>query len=158
GLDNIGVFDRSAPLPTGGHLEQSDGTSWMAMYTLNLLAIAMELARENSAYEDVASKFWEHFLYIAHAMNSRGSHATGLWDEHDGFFYDVLHSSEGNHISLKVRSMVGLIPLFAVETLEPEILERLSGFNRRLEWFVANRPDLTRNVACMKSGGMSRRR
>ncbi|MGH9313958.1 MAG: MGH1-like glycoside hydrolase domain-containing protein [Vicinamibacterales bacterium] len=158
GLDNIGVFDRSAPLPTGGHLEQSDGTSWMAMYTLNLLAIAMELARHDSAYEDVASKFWEHFLYIAHAMTNRGSDGIDLWDEQDGFFYDVLHLPDGTRYPLKVRSMVGLIPLFAVETLEPELLGRLPGFRRRLEWFIEHRPDLTRNVACMRTAGMAERR
>jgi hypothetical protein len=90
GLDNIGVFDRSAPLPTGGYIEQSDGTSWMAMYTLNLLAIALELATDDAAYEDVASKFWEHFIYIAHAMSHRGDDSMGLWNEEDGFFYDVL--------------------------------------------------------------------
>jgi hypothetical protein len=95
GLDNIGVFDRSAPLPTGGHIEQSDGTSWMAMYALNLLAIASELAMHNPAYENVASKFWEHFLYIAHAMNNLGAMNTGLWDDEDGFFYDVLHAPDG---------------------------------------------------------------
>ena len=126
GLDNIGVFDRSAPLPTGGHLEQSDGTSWMAMYTLNLLAIALELAGRRSAYEDVASKFWEHFLYIAHAMNNLGHDGIELWDEEDGFFYDVLHLPDGDQLPLKVRSMVGLIPLFAVETLEPEMLDKLA--------------------------------
>ena len=119
GLDNIGVFDRSAPLPTGGHLEQSDGTSWMAMYTLNLLAIALELAREDPAYEDVASKFWEHFLYIANAMSHRGHDGKSLWNEEDGFFYDVLHAGR-QRFPMKVRSMVGLIPLFAVETLEPD--------------------------------------
>jgi hypothetical protein len=158
GLDNIGVFDRSAPLPTGGHLEQSDGTSWMAMYTLNLLAIATELARHDRAYEDVASKFWEHFLYIAHAMNNRGSDGLALWDDEDGFFYDVLHLPGGERRPLKVRSMVGLIPLFAIETLEPELLETLSGFRRRLEWFVDNRPDLTGNVACMRTPGRGERR
>jgi hypothetical protein len=158
GLDNIGVFDRSAPLPTGGHLEQSDGTSWMAMYTLNLLAIAMELARHNPAYEDVASKFWEHFLHIAHAMNDRGGEGIELWDDADGFFYDVLHLPNGEHYPLKVRSMVGLIPLFAVETLEPELLERLPGFRRRLEWFIDHRPDLTQHVACMRSTGRGERR
>jgi hypothetical protein len=158
GLDNIGVFDRSARLPTGGHLEQSDGTSWMAMYALNMLAIAMELARENEAYEDVASKFWEHFLYIAHAMNNRGADGVSLWDEQDGFFYDVLHLPDGTRRPLKVRSMVGLIPLFAVETIEPDLLEKLPGFKRRLEWFVANRPDLTSNVACMRSPGAGERR
>jgi hypothetical protein len=158
GLDNIGVFDRSAPLPTGGHLEQSDGTSWMAMYSLNLLAIAMELASEDPAYEDVASKFWEHFLYIAHAMTNLGSDGIELWNEEDGFFYDVLHLPAGDRHPLKVRSMVGLIPLFAVETLEPELLERLPGFKRRLEWFVEHRPDLTSKVACLKTAGMRERR
>jgi len=158
GLDNIGVFDRSAPLPTGGYIEQSDGTSWMAMYTLNLLAIALELARDNPAYEDVASKFWEHFIYIAHAMNHLGCGDKGLWDEADGFYYDVLHFPDGRHEPMKVRSMVGLIPLFAVETLEPELLERLPGFKRRLEWFVDNRPDLVSNLACMRTSGMAKRR
>jgi hypothetical protein len=158
GLDNIGVFDRSAPLPTGGYIEQSDGTSWMAMYTLNLLAIALELASENPAYEDVASKFWEHFIYIAHAMNHRGSDGMGLWDDADGFFYDVLKFPNGDHYPMTIRSMVGLIPLFAVETIEPELLDRLPGFKRRLEWFVDNRPDLIGNVACMRTRGMAGRR
>jgi hypothetical protein len=158
GLDNIGVFDRSSALPTGGHLEQSDGTSWMAMYCLNMLAIAMELARENPAYEDVASKFWEHFLYIANAMSHRGGDGVDLWNEEDGFFYDVLHLPSGDHLPLKVRSMVGLVPLFAVETLEPEVLHRLPGFKRRLEWFIDNRPDLTKHVACMRATGRGERR
>jgi hypothetical protein len=158
GLDNIGVFDRSAPLPTGGFLEQSDGTSWMAMYTLNLLAIAMELARNNPAYEDVASKFWEHFLYIAYAMNNRGNEGIELWDEEDGFYYDVLHLPDGTHYPLRVRSMVGLIPLFAVETLEPEILDLLPDFRRRLEWFISHRPDLMSNIASMRTRGMEERR
>ncbi len=158
GLDNIGVFDRSKPLPTGGHLEQSDGTSWMAMYTLNLLAIATELARHDRVYEDVASKFWEHFLYIAHAMNHRGSDGLGLWNHDDGFFYDVLHLPDGERRPLKVRSMVGLIPLFAVETLEPELLDTLHGFRRRLEWFIDNRPDLVGNVASMRICGDAQRR
>jgi mannosylglycerate hydrolase MGH1-like protein/glycosyl hydrolase family 63 len=158
GLDNIGVFDRSAPLPTGGHIAQSDGTSWMAMYALNLLAIALELAKEDSSYEDVASKFWEHFLYIAHAMNKRGDDDLRLWDQQDGFFYDVLHLPEGKPFPMKVRSMVGLIPLFAVETLEPELLDRLPEFKRRMEWFIQNRPDLTANVACMRTPGNGERR
>jgi hypothetical protein len=158
GLDNIGVFDRSAPLPTGGHIEQSDGTSWMGMYCLNLLAIALELAREDPAYEDVASKFWEHFLYIAHAMNTRGGEDVELWDEEDGFFYDVLHLPNGEHFPLKVRSMVGLIPLFAVQTLEPKLLNRLPGFKRRLEWFIDHRPDLIQDVACMRTPGQEERR
>jgi hypothetical protein len=162
GLDNIGVFDRSAPLPTGGHLEQSDGTSWMAMYSLNMLAIAMELARHNPAYEDVASKFWEHFLHIAHAMSGggrvHGEKGLALWDDEDGFFYDVLHLPNDERTPLKIRSLVGLIPLFAVQTLEPEALLRHEGFRRRLEWFIENRHDLTANVACMRSPGHGERR
>ena len=158
GLDNIGVFDRSAPLPTGGHLEQADGTGWMAMYSLNLLAIALELAREDPAYEDVASKFWEHFLYIAKAINHLGNDGAGMWDEKDGFFYDVLHTPEDGHIPLKIRSMVGLIPLYAVETLDSDTIDKLPGFKRRMEWFVKNRPDLTGNVACMETTGMGERR
>ena len=154
GLDNIGVFDRSAELPTGGHIEQSDGTSWMAMYSLNMLAIALELADGNPAYEDMASKFWEHFLYIAHAMGHRGGHdGLSLWDDQDGFFYDVLHLATGEHQPLKVRSMVGLIPLFAVETLEHERLQRLPAFRRRMQWFLDNRPDLTDGVISKRAPG-----
>jgi hypothetical protein len=158
GLDNIGVFDRSKPLPGGAHLDQSDGTSWMAMYTLNLWAIAMELANEDPTYQDIATKFWEHFLYIARAMSDRGDQSLCLWDDADGFFYDVIHTSDGQRIPLKIRSMVGLIPLFAIETLEPAALTRLSDFRRRMEWFLANRPDLTRNVASMELPGMGERR
>ena len=154
GLDNIGVFDRSAPLPTGGHLEQADGSGWMAMYSLNLMAIALELAREDPSYEDVASKFWEHFLHISHAMRN-----LGLWHEEQGFFYDLLHlPEEGRELPLEIRSMVGLIPLFAVETLEPALMAKLPGFARRLEWFVGNRPELTASVACMKTEGEAERR
>ena len=116
GLDNIGVFDRSAPLPGGGFIEQADGTGWMAMYSLTLMAIALELASEDPAYEDVASKFWEHFLYIAHAINNLGTHGDGMWDETDGFFYDVMHLPDRQHVPMKVRSSWGLIPLFAVGT------------------------------------------
>jgi hypothetical protein len=130
----------------------------MAMYTLNLLAIALELAKEEPCYEDVASKFWEHFVYIAHAMSHRGQDGIGLWNEEDGFFYDVLKLPDGSHFPMKIRSMVGLIPLFAVETLEPEVLDRLPDFKRRLEWFIDNRPDLTESFACMRSRGMSERR
>ena len=146
GMDNIGVFDRSAPLPTGGHLEQSDATSWMGMYCLNMLAIALELARENSAYEDVASKFFEHFVYICEAMNNLGGERIELWDGKDGFFYDVLHLEDGRNLRLKVRSMVGLIPLFAVETLDPTIVDKLPGFKRRLQWFMENRPELGNHI------------
>jgi hypothetical protein len=158
GLDNIGVFDRSSPLPTGGHLEQADGTSWMGMYCLNLMAMALELAHENPAYEDVASKFWEHFLYIAHAINNLDQDGIRMWDDREGFYYDVLHMPSGEAVPLKVRSMVGLIPLFAVETIEPEMLNRMPGFKRRMEWFIENRKDLTGNVACMRTPGEEERR
>jgi Glycosyl hydrolase family 63 C-terminal domain len=157
GLDNIGVFDRNAPLPTSGHIEQADGTGWMAMYCLNLLAIALELACDDPAYEDVASKFWEHFLYIAAAMNNVGNDGTCMWNEADGFFYDVLHVPGGMCLPMGVRSIVGLIPLFAVETLEPDILSRLPGFKRRMDWFIQNRPDLTKNVARMDAKGEGER-
>jgi hypothetical protein len=157
GLDNIGVFDRSAPLPTGGRLEQSDGTSWMGMYCLNMLTIALELALEDRAYEDIATKFFEHFLYIARAMNDIAGEGISLWDEHDEFFYDVLHLGHAN-IPLKVRSMVGLIPLFAVTTIEPSVLERLPGFRRRMQWFLQHRPDLARLVSHWQQPGMGERR
>ncbi|HEY7220438.1 MAG TPA: glucosidase [Candidatus Binatia bacterium] len=146
GLDNIGVFDRSAPLPTGGHIEQSDATSWMGMYCLNMLTIALELAKENSAYEDVASKFFEHFVYICEAMNNLGGQKIELWDRQDGFYYDALHHDNGQSMRLKVRSMVGLIPLFAVETLDPEIVDKLHGFKRRMQWFIENRPGLSEHI------------
>jgi hypothetical protein len=155
GLDNIGLFDRSKPLPAAGRLEQSDGTSWMAMYSLNMLRIALELATVNPVYENIASKFFEHFLYIANAMNTLGG--SGLWDEHDGFYYDRLRF-EGHSESVKVRSMVGLIPLFAVDTLEPDLLDRLPGFRRRMEWFMHNRPDLRGNIASMMIEGVHNRR
>ena len=158
GLDNIGVFDRSAALPTGGHIEQADGTSWMAMYCLNMLTIALELALENPVYEDIATKFFEHFLYIADAMNHIGGDKTELWDAEDGFFYDVLHLPNSQKIKLKVRSMVGLIPLFAVTTLEPSVLNKLPNFKARLEWFIKHRPKLKYNVACMETKGVGARR
>ena len=158
GLDNIGVFDRSAPLPTGGHIEQSDGTSWMGMYCLNMLAIALELAKEDGTYEDVASKFFEHFVYIADAMNNRGGHGIDLWDQEDGFYYDVLHLPDGSHYKLKVRSMVGLIPLFAVETLEPEIVDALPAFKKRMLWFIENRSQFRDNVTVAPNRGGNARR
>ncbi len=153
GLDNIGVFDRSAPLPTGGFINQADGTSWMAMYCLNLMRIALELARHNKVYEDIATKFFEHFLHIAEAMNNIGDEGIGLWDEQDEFYYDVLNLPNGQSVPLKVRSMVGLIPLFAVETLEPELLAELPGFAGRLEWFLNYRPDLAKLVSRWKECG-----
>jgi len=158
GLDNIGVFDRNTKLPNGGVLEQSDGTSWMAMYCLNMLAIALELAKENRVYEDVASKFFEHFVYISDAMNNLGNENTELWDERDGFYYDVLHLENRRNIPIKVRSMVGLIPLFAVETIEAAQFDELPDFKRRAEWFLKNRPDLTDQIACMQSPGRENRK
>ena len=142
GMDNIGVFDRSAALPTGGHLEQADGTGWMAMYSLNMLRIACEISLENPVYQDMASKFFEHFLHIAGAMQSIGGDKLNLWDEDDQFYYDMLHKENGDAELLKVRSMVGLIPLFAVEVLNADLLEKLPDFKRRVEWVLNNRPDL----------------
>jgi hypothetical protein len=153
GLDNIGVFDRSAPLPTGGYINQADGTSWMAMYCLNLMRIALELARHNKVYEDIATKFFEHFLHIAEAMNNIGDEGMGLWDEQDEFYYDALNLPSGRNIPLKVCSMVGLIPLFAVETLEPELLAELPAFTGRLEWFLNHRPELAKLVSRWKECG-----
>ncbi|MCX6593662.1 MAG: glucosidase [Acidobacteria bacterium] len=156
GLDNIGVFDRSRPLPGGVLLEQSDGTAWMAMYCLNMLRIAIELAFFNPVYEDIASKFFEHFLYIAHAMNRSGDE--GLWDEEDGFYYDRLQFPDGRSMPLKIRSMVGLIPLFAVESLELDTYDRLPNFARRTDWFIKNRPDLCGNLASLTRPGQNSRR
>jgi hypothetical protein len=158
GLDNIGVFDRSAPLPTGGFINQADGTSWMAMYCLNLLRIALELARHNHAYEDIATKFFEHFLGIAAAINGVGGDTLGLWDNQDEFYYDSLHLPDGRTEPLKVRSMVGLIPLCAVETLEPGTLRQLPGFAERLEWYLTNRPDLAGLVSRWQERGSGERR
>jgi hypothetical protein len=147
GLDNIGVFDRSKPLPTGGFINQADGTAWMAMYSLNLMRIALELAEHNTVYEDIASKFFEHFLHIAEAMTHIGSEQRGLWDDDDKFFYDVLCVPGSAAQPLRIRSMVGLIPLFAVEVLEPDLLDKLKGFDARLRWFLEHRPDLAALVS-----------
>ncbi len=155
GLDNIGIFDRSSKLPTGGYLEQSDGTSWMAMYCLNMLDIALELAETNPVYEDIASKFFEHFLYIADAMNHMGEDDIHLWDNTDQFFYDVLHTSNNERHHLKVRSMVGLIPLFATTVLSASVFERFPNFKRRFDWFVENRPNLQENIASLIAEGMN---
>jgi hypothetical protein len=149
GLDNIGVFDRSQELPTGGSLAQADGTAWMAFFCTTMLAIALELAGEDPAYEDVASKFFEHFVAITDAMNSHGG--TGLWNEEDGFYYDQL-LTDGETIPLTLRSMVGVIPLFAVEVIDDHLIERLPGFAKRMRWFVENRSDLARHVAYMSHG------
>lgn len=155
GLDNIGVFDRSAPLPTGGTIEQSDGTAWMAMFCLDMLTIALELAQVNPTYEDIASKFFEHFLYIATAMNQMDPE--GLWDEVDGFYYDVLRQPNGGPLQMKIRSIVGIIPLFAVNTIESDVLDKLPNFRRRMQWFLRNRPDLCKNVASLIDRGEEER-
>jgi hypothetical protein len=157
GLDNIGVFDRSSPLPTGGFINQADGTAWMAMYCLNLMRIAVELALHNRVYEDIATKFFEHFLHIAEAMTHIAKEGIGLWDEKDEFYYDVLNLPDGQTLPLKVRSMVGLIPLFAVETVDPDVLERLPDFARRLRWFLNYRPDLARLVSRWEEPGLGER-
>jgi hypothetical protein len=157
GLDNIGVFDRSKPLPTGGFINQADGTSWMAMYCLNLMRIALELARHNKVYEDISTKFFEHFLSIAAAINGEED-GMGLWDEQDEFYYDQLRTPRGREIPLKVQSMVGLIPLFAVETLEPELMKELPDFAGRLKWVLAHRPDLAKLVSHWEECGVGERR
>jgi len=144
GLDNIGVFDRSRPLPTGGHLEQADGTAWMAFFCATMLSMSLELAKTEPSYEDMASKFFEHFVHITDAMNALGG--TGLWDEQDGFFYDKLHVG-GDEVPLRVRSLVGLLPLIAVEVLEDEAMDRLPAFRRRMRWFLENRRDLAGRVS-----------
>ncbi len=144
GLDNIGVFDRSRPLPTGGHLEQADGTAWMAFYCATMLSISLELASEDPAYEDIATKFFEHFVAITDAINTLGG--TGLWDEVDGFYYDQL-AMDGRKTALRVRSMVGLVPLIACEIVETETLKRLPDFAQRMEWFIKNRSDLVRHIS-----------
>ena len=158
GLDNIGVFDRSQPLPTGGHLDQADGTAWMGMFCLNMLAIAMELAREDAAYEDVATKFFEHFLYIAAALNNLGGTGIPLWNDRDEFYYDVLHLPDGSYRTLEVRSVIGLLPLFAVETIEPELLARLPEFRSRVEWFLTHRADLASLISRWQVPGAGERR
>jgi hypothetical protein len=150
GLDNIGVFDRSRPLPTGGQLEQADGTAWMAFFCITMLSMSLELAQDNTATEDMASKFFEHFVAIADAINTHGG--TGLWDEQDGFYYDQL-SLNGRTIPLKVRSLVGLLPLIAVEVIEDEAIKKLPGFNKRLQWFLNHRKDLAQDISYMESAG-----
>ncbi|HQU33886.1 MAG TPA: hypothetical protein PLB88_06175, partial [Thermoanaerobaculaceae bacterium] len=149
GLDNIGVFDRSKPLPSGGMLEQADGTSWMAFYCGTMLSIALELASVDPAYEDVASKFFEHYVAIADAINGLGG--VGLWDEQDGFYYDLVHV-DGQHLPIRLRSMVGLIPLLACEVLEQDVLDRLPGFSKRMRWFLEHRPDLMGQIGRVEGG------
>jgi hypothetical protein len=158
GLDNIGIFDRSAPLPQGGYIQQADGTAWMGMFCLNMLAIALELARTKPAYEDVATKFFEHFIYIANAMHNLGGRETGLWDMQDGFFYDVISWPDRSQTPLKIRSFVGLIPLFAVETIEADLLEKLPNFHRRMKWFIKYRPELVERISSLVEPGENGRR
>jgi hypothetical protein len=149
GLDNISLFDRSRPLPDGGTLEQADGTAWMGFYCLTMLAMALELASADSAYEDIASKFFEHFVAIADAINGLGG--TGLWDDEDGFYYDRL-LVHGRTIPTRIRSVVGVIPLFAVEVLEDRVIEKLPGFRKRMQWFLENRQDLSGSIAYLEPG------
>ncbi|MCA9288949.1 MAG: hypothetical protein KDA05_10220, partial [Phycisphaerales bacterium] len=148
--DNIGVFDRSRPLPTGGHLQQADGTAWMAFYCGTMLSMALELADGDPAYEDIATKFFEHFVAIIDAINTVGG--TGLWDDRDGFYYDQLNV-DGRTEPLRVRSLVGVVPLIACEILEESTLERLPDFRARLEWFIANRPDVACHIIGPDRGG-----
>ena len=163
GLDNIGVFDRSKPLPTGGYISQADGTAWMASYTLNLMQIALELALQDESYEDIATKFFEHFLYIARAMtdladqDDDGQDALGLWDEQDQFYYDVLNLPDGQRVPLRVRSLVGLIPLCAVAVLESDEASQCSSFRRRLQWVLKHRPDLAKLVSRWEDPGKENR-
>lgn len=147
GMDNIGVFNRNQKFPGGTVLEQSDGTSWMAAYSLNLMRIALELAEANPVYQDMATKFFEHFMYIAGAMSVMGENASGLWDEEDAFYYDELKIPGGKEIKLKVRSMVGLIPLFVVEILHETILKKQTKFTGHLNWFLKHRPELANLVS-----------
>lgn len=159
GLDNISVFDRSAPLPTGGHIDQSDGTAWMAFFCTIMLRISLSLSLEETHFQDIATKFFEHFLRISSAMNRcGGGKGESLWDHEDGFFYDGLHLAENHYIPLKVRSIVGLLPLLAVETLEPEMMQKLKTFNRRVDWFVKKHPSALFNVACVYHPGVGKRR
>jgi len=153
GLDNIGVFDRNLPLTDGSFIEQSDGTSWMGMYCLNMLTIALELAQNNSAYSDIASKFFEHFVFIAHAMNDMGAEGIELWNEEDGFYYDVLHQQNKAHIPLKVRSMVGLIPLFAITILESNLIDKLPRFKQRMQWFMDNWEEIDKHLEQREEAG-----
>ena len=158
GLDNIGVFDRSKALPTGGYLEQADGTAWMGMFALNMLAIALELSRKDKSYADMALKFFEHFIYIAEAINHVGRNDISLWDQEDKFYYDALTLPDGQESLLKVHSMVGLTPLFAVDTLEPDLLEILPEFKKQLNWFLKNRPELAKNIVSIGIKGVGERR
>jgi hypothetical protein len=158
GLDNIGVFDRSKPLPVDGTLTQSDGTSWMAMFCLDMLRIALELAQADEAYQDIATKFFEHFMLIAGAMTNLGGEGLGLWDDEDEFYYDWLITAAGGKIPVRLRSMVGLIPLFAVAAIDEATLARVPQFTRRMDWFLKHRPDLASLVSRPETPGAEGRR
>jgi hypothetical protein len=158
GLDNIGCFDRSQPLPTGGFISQADGTSWMAMYCLNLLRIALELAQHNHVYEDIASKFFEHFLSIASAINDSGEDKLGLWDEADQFYYDHLNLPDGENVPMKIQSVVGLLPLLAVEVLDSRVLATLPEFVSRMEWYLKHRPKLAALISDWRVSGTEDRK
>lgn len=161
GLDNIGPFNRSEPLPTGGTLRQADGTAWMAFYALNMLNMALELAKHNPTYEDIASKFFEHFIFISDAMsfNTDDEEGISLWSDKDGFFYDAIQWGPGNSQVIPVKSLVGLIPLYATLTIEPSALKRFPSFAKRMQWFLDNRPEMSdRNIANIKVGGRGDRR
>ncbi|MGH2463895.1 MAG: MGH1-like glycoside hydrolase domain-containing protein, partial [Candidatus Limnocylindrales bacterium] len=147
-----------APLPGGAHLGQADGTAWMWMFCLNMLAIALELAQDDRVYEDIATKFFEHFLYIAGALNNLGGRGISLWNEEDGFYYDAIHFESGEVVPLRIRSMVGLIPVLAVHVLEPGVIAALPDFRRRMRWFLTNRPELARHVASWTEPGVGERR
>lgn len=147
GLDNVGVFDRSDTLPNGQRLEQADGTSWMAMFALNMMRISIELAQYNHIYEEMATKFFEHFLYIANALDNMGDNNFSLWDDEDEFFYDAIATNKGDNMFLKLRTVVGLIPMFAVEVIEDEMLEKLPVFKARMHWIMENKPELASLVS-----------
>ncbi|MBC7390814.1 MAG: glucosidase, partial [Opitutaceae bacterium] len=158
GLDNIGVFDRSKPLPTGGFLEQADGTAWMAMYSLNMLRISLDLAVHLPVYEDMAIKFLEHFLRISAALNNIGKDSIEMWDEEDGFFYDVLNRTKEDAFRLKIRSMVGIIPIFAVETIKEIVFQKLPKFSQRLDYVLSQKPELCWHVSRFTEPGSGGRR
>lgn len=161
GLDNIGIFDRSNPLPTGGVLRQADATAWMAFFSLCMLNIALELAKHNRNYQDIASKFFEHFLFISDALTFKDSddNELTLWNEQDGFFYDAIDFGPGHSRQLPIRSLVGLMPLYATLTLEPSVIDRFPGFKKRMEWFLENRAEMARrNIADMSAKGDEDRR
>ena len=157
GLDNISLFDRSSPL-FHGRIDQADATAWMSFYCIIMMKIALELAIENPIYQDSATKFFEHFLRIASAMHDCGRRGHSLWDSEDGFFYDALHLKNHTILPLKIRSLVGLLPLFAVETIEPDLLKKMPTFKARMEWFISQRPDYTHTMACIETPGIGRRR